>query len=91
MSWPLVKLGTVIKFIRGVTFKPDDVIAPFSEDSIVVMRTKNVQVSGLDSRDLIAIPKSIVKREEQKLKYGDLLISSANSWELVGKSVSLEV
>ncbi|MBY7924651.1 restriction endonuclease subunit S [Vibrio fluvialis] len=90
MSWPLVKLGTVIKFIRGVTFKPDDVIEPFSEDSIVVMRTKNVQVSGLDSRDLIAIPKSIVKREEQKLKYGDLLISSANSWELVGKVSFIE-
>ncbi|EGQ8412423.1 restriction endonuclease subunit S [Vibrio parahaemolyticus] len=90
MSWPLVKLGTVIKFIRGVTFKPDDVIEPFSQDSIVVMRTKNVQVSGLDSRDLIAIPKSIVKREEQKLKYGDLLISSANSWELVGKVSFIE-
>ncbi|WP_219605097.1 restriction endonuclease subunit S, partial [Vibrio parahaemolyticus] len=50
----------------------------------------NVQASGLDSRDLIAIPKSIVKREEQKLKYGDLLISSANSWELVGKVSFIE-
>ncbi|ELI6447101.1 TPA: restriction endonuclease subunit S [Photobacterium damselae] len=86
MSWPLVKLDTVISFIRGVTFKPDDQLEPFSDDSIVVMRTKNVQVEGLDISDLIAIPKKLVKRNEQILLEGDILISSANSWELVGKS-----
>lgn len=86
MSWPIVKVGSVIKFIRGITFKPDDVVEPFSEDSIVVMRTKNVQISGLDEGDLIAVPRAFMKREEQKLQKGDLLISSANSWELVGKA-----
>lgn len=86
MRIPLVSLGSVIQFIRGVTFKPTDQIAPFSKGSIVVMRTKNVQVEGLDTSDLIAIPRSLVKREEQVLLDGDILISSANSWELVGKS-----
>ncbi|MBY7826870.1 restriction endonuclease subunit S [Vibrio fluvialis] len=86
MRIPLVSLDSVIQFIRGVTFKPTDQIAPFSKGSIVVMRTKNVQVEGLDTSDLIAIPRSLVKREEQVLLDGDILISSANSWELVGKS-----
>ena len=86
MSWSTVKLGSVIDFIRGVTFKPEDQVEPHSSGSTVVMRTKNIQVKGLDESDLIAIPTALIKREEQFLMSGDILISSANSWELVGKS-----
>ena len=86
MSWPMVKLGDVISFIRGITFKPEDLVENFSAGSTVVMRTKNVQVAGLDCSDLISVPSSFIKRKEQKLRYGDLLLSSANSWELVGKT-----
>lgn len=86
MSWCLYKLGEIISFIRGVTFTPDDQVKPFSEGSTVVMRTKNVQVAGLDQSDLIAVPSGFVRRKEQSLREGDILISSANSWELVGKA-----
>ena len=85
MSWPLVKLGSVIDFIRGITFKPADQVEPFSEGSTVVMRTKNIQASGLKQDDLIAVNLNFVRRKEQFLQDGDILISSANSWELVGK------
>jgi type I restriction enzyme S subunit len=50
------------------------------------MRTKNIQLS-LDESDILAVPERFIKRNEQFLKEGDLLISSANSWELVGKTV----
>lgn len=86
MSWPISRLGEVISFIRGVTFTPEDQVEPFSEGSIVVMRTKNVQVAGLDQSDLIAVPSGFVRRKEQELREGDILVSSANSWELVGKA-----
>ncbi|HDQ0395469.1 restriction endonuclease subunit S [Escherichia coli] len=85
MSWPMVKLGDILSIIRGVTFKPNDQVEPLSEGSTIVMRTKNVQRSGLDISDLIAIPDSFIKRDEQYLRSEDMLISSANSWELVGK------
>ena len=90
MTWPMARLDDVIDFIRGITFKPTDVVPPFTHNSIVVMRTKNVQVEGLDCSDLISVPRHFMKREEQRLKYGDLLISSANSWELVGKTSFVE-
>ena len=48
------------------------------------MRTKNVQ-SELDLSDVWGIPESFVKRADQYLLTGDLLVSSANSWNLVGK------
>lgn len=80
----LSEIGEVSKYIRGITFKPTDVVKAHSDDSVVCMRTKNVQ-KDLDAADLIAVAPKFVKREEQYLRSGDLLISSANSWNLVGK------
>ncbi|WP_258339610.1 restriction endonuclease subunit S [Citrobacter amalonaticus] len=90
MNWPMVKLGDVLSIIRGITFKPNDQVEPMTEGSTIVMRTKNVQRSGLDISDLIAIPDSFIKRDEQYLRTEDMLISSANSWELVGKISFIE-
>lgn len=77
-------LGDVAKFIRGITFSPEDVTLPFEQGTAVCMRTKNVQ-SDLDESDLIAVPTAFVRRKEQYISEGDLLVSSANSWNLVGK------
>lgn len=84
MSFPAVALGDVAEFIRGVTYKPADLMDNFSEDSIVCMRTANVQ-KVLDESDLLSIPRGHVKSEEKILREGDLLVSTANSWNLVGK------
>jgi type I restriction enzyme S subunit len=56
----------------------------FSEGSVVCMRTANVQKT-LDESDLLSIPRSHVKSEDKILREGDLLVSTANSWNLVGK------
>lgn len=82
--WTAVKLGDVAHFIRGVTFKPDDVLPPGVEGSVNCMRTKNVQ-RNLDTSDVWAIKPDLVNRTEQYLQLGDTLVSSANSWNLVGK------
>lgn len=79
-------LSDALQYIRGVTFDPDELVSGDEPGAIACMRTKNVQ-KELDESDLIYVPKSVVKRDEQMLRPGDLLISSANSWELVGKTV----
>jgi len=81
-----IRLGEVVSYIRGITFKPEDVCAPGTADSVICMRTKNIQ-ADLDESDLIAVDQRFARREEQMLGEGDILISSANSWNLVGKSV----
>ncbi len=78
------KLGDVVEFIRGITFKPEDVVSVDQADAVVCMRTKNIQ-EALEVDDLIAVPESFVRRDELFLQEGDILISSANSWNLVGK------
>lgn len=83
-GWPTVCLGDVAQFVRGITFKPKDVVAAGEPGTVVCLRTKNVQAEvALD--DLIAVAPTFVKRQEQYLQTGDILISSANSWNLVGK------
>ena len=81
---PTRHLGDVASFVRGITFKPSDVVSVDSPDSVACMRTKNVQ-SELDLSDVWGIPDSFVKRPDQYLLTGDLLVSTANSWNLVGK------
>ena len=79
-----VPLGENAALIRGITFKPADKCDPEAENAVVCMRTKNVQAT-LDQSDLIAIPSELVKNPAKMIARGDILVSSANSWNLVGK------
>jgi type I restriction enzyme S subunit len=79
-----VELSEVAAFVRGITFKPDNVVPVGTPGAAACMRTKNVQAE-LDLNDVWGIPESFVKRDDQYLIPGDMLVSSANSWNLVGK------
>ena len=80
----LVRLGDVAELIRGITFKPNDVVSSDTGGSVRCMRTKNVQDS-IDLSDVWSVDTGFVKRSSQYLRAGDILVSSANSWNLVGK------
>lgn len=87
-AYPAAKLKKAIRYIRGITFKPTDKVETDSPNAVICTRTKNIQQS-FDDSDLIAVTKSFVKRDEQYLRTKDILISSANSWNLVGKCVQV--
>jgi type I restriction enzyme S subunit len=80
----LERLGDLAAFVRGITFKPDDVVPVGTPGSVACMRTKNVQTI-LDLSDVWGIPEPFVKAPAKYLRPGDILVSSANSWNLVGK------
>jgi type I restriction enzyme, S subunit len=82
--WPTKPLGEVAEFVRGISFKPTDLVEPGTVDSLACYRTKNVQVA-LEAHDLIYLPRSFVKTKRQFVREGDTLISTANSNNLVGK------
>jgi len=83
-DWKTVALGDVAEFVRGINFKPDDVVPTGTPGSVACMRTKNVQAE-LDLSDVWSVGEQFVRREDQFLQAGDVLVSSANSWNLVGK------
>ncbi|MBK5206060.1 MAG: restriction endonuclease subunit S [Polaromonas sp.] len=78
------KLGDIAQYLRGINFKPDDVTDVGSPGIVACMRTKNIQ-EFLDCSDVWGVAESFVRRPEQILQEGDILVSSANSWNLVGK------
>lgn len=82
--WKTGTLGDIAKFVRGINFKPEDVILLDNSNTVACMRTKNIQ-SELDCSDVWGIDERFVKRKDQFLETGDILVSSANSWNLVGK------
>jgi len=84
MTVPMRPLREVATFIRGITFKPEDVISLADGGAVACFRTKNVQAE-LDVTDVWGVPAKFVKNQNQMLRQGDILVSSANSWHLVGK------
>ena len=83
-AWNAVALGEVAEFVRGINFKPDDVKPVGAPGTVACMRTKNVQAE-LDLKDVWGVDERFVRRTDQLLQVGDILVSSANSWNLVGK------
>jgi type I restriction enzyme S subunit len=80
-----VQLGEVSEAIRGVTFSGGEAVPDAFENGLACLTTSGVQeVVNWDSRRFI--PRDRLASPKQLLREGDILISTANSKELVGKS-----
>jgi type I restriction enzyme M protein len=89
-KYPYAKLGEVVDYIRGVTFSKKDQVYEETTETIRVATTKAAQEHELVEKDLYFIPKKIVKKNEQILRSGDILISIANSINLLGRTTYIE-
>ncbi|MCC2616172.1 restriction endonuclease subunit S [Aestuariibacter halophilus] len=83
-TWKFERLGNVVDIVRGITFPASAKESDSNEDNIACLRTANVQ-DVIDWDDLIYVNKSFVKRDDQYLLKNDIVMSMANSRELVGK------
>lgn len=83
-GWEWTSLGNVVAIVRGITFPASEKYIEPSEGKIACLRTANVQ-DLIDWDDLLYVDKSFVKRQEQCAEIGDIVMSMANSRELVGK------
>jgi type I restriction enzyme M protein len=85
-SYRVAKLGEICNLIRGVTFGKKEQLDFETEESIRIITTKAAQEKGVVEKDLYFIPDKIVKDRNKLLKKGDILISTANSLHLVGRT-----
>jgi type I restriction enzyme S subunit len=83
-SWTKSTLGEEVEIIRGITFPSSAKFREPGKERIVCLRTTNVQ-DLVDWDDLLYVPEAYVKNDNQYIKLNDILISMANSRELVGK------
>ena len=85
-NWLWIKMSSVCKLERGITFPATAKEKKSSPNNIPCLRTTNVQ-EKLRIDDLIYVDKIYMKNNPAKLVcVDDIIMSSANSRELVGKT-----
>lgn len=84
-----VKLSDLGMVIRGVNFKPDNLVQDYSNQACVILRSNNIYDSKINFDDVIYLPLKMVN-DDQILKPGDFAICMSNgSKELVGKAAKI--
>jgi type I restriction enzyme S subunit len=84
IGWSKAKLGDVCELVRGVSFSSAEKEMSLRDGYVACLRTANVQ-DEVEWDDIWFIPASKVKTKDQFVRPNDILISTANSRELVGK------
>lgn len=87
-GWTETRLGDVAAVLRGVTYRrgqaadePDDGLVP-------LLRSGNIGKELILNERLVFVPAELV-RDDQRLRRGDIVVSTSNSRDLVGKSAVL--
>lgn len=83
-SYEMVKLGDVASLVRGVSFPRSAQKMVSDINSSQVVTTRAAQKDGIDFNKVVYIDDSYVK-DDKLVKKGDILISLANSLDLVGR------
>ncbi len=82
--WTVCPLGDIAQVVRGITFPASAKEKLPGPRLVACLRTTNVQRS-IEWDDLLYVSEDFVGRPEQWIANGDICISMANSYELVGK------
>ena len=84
-QWIWTKLGNVADLVRGITFSASDKSTTHIDGTLPCFRSGNIQ-NEIVWNDFVFVPKTVIKSATQLVRANDILISIANSYELVGKS-----
>jgi len=85
-NWSTVKYAELGKCIRGVSYKPTELLKNIDKDSVILLRSNNIHNNVLNFKDIQILNKLKVK-SEQILRDDDIAICMSNgSKNLVGKA-----
>ncbi|MEY4978052.1 MAG: hypothetical protein RLZZ352_322 [Pseudomonadota bacterium] len=88
-TWCWVALGDVIDIVRGITFPATQKTREAAPGRIACLRTSNVQ-HVIEWDDLLFVDRTFMGRDDQLIQHHDIVMSMANSRELVGKVALIE-
>ena len=88
-GWDWTRLGEVTEIVRGITFPSSEKSKTPQEGRLACLRTTNVQ-EQIFWDDMLYIRDQFVKRDDQYILKNDIVMSMANSRELVGKVAIIE-
>ncbi len=88
LGWSYCTLSDISEIVRGITFPASEKSTTLEEGRVACLRTSNVQ-EHIEWDDLLYIREEFVKREDQYILQNDIVMSMANSRELVGKVAAI--
>ena len=75
--------------IRGVSYKPEEVVDVLDDTSIMLLRANNIRDGQINFDDVVYVKRNKVS-DKQMLRKGDILIcASSGSKDLVGKAAQI--
>ena len=84
------KISDYAEQIRGVSYKPEDVVDTLDDTSVVLLRANNIRDGKINFDDVVYIKRNKVS-DKQMLRKGDVLIcASSGSKDLVGKAAQIK-
>lgn len=87
-EWREVTLGDVADLVRGVSYRPSDLLADGAE-GIPLLRATNIKNRALELVDVLFVPPALV-RDHQRLRRFDVVIAmSSGSRDAVGRLAQL--
>ena len=76
--------------IRGVSYKPEDVVDNLDDTSVVLLRANNIRDGQVNYDEVVYVKRNKVS-DKQMLRKGDILIcASSGSKDLVGKAAQIK-
>ena len=88
-GWSPTHLGSIVDIVRGITFPGSEKSKTPEFGRVACLRTSNVQ-DQIEWDDILYIRDKFVARADQYVQKNDIIISMANSRELVGKVAIIE-
>ena len=84
VTWITITLNDISYVVRGITFPAFAKEEIHTPNNVCCLRTSNIQ-REIEWDDVYFIDRKYVKRDDQFVQTGDVLMSMANSYALVGK------
>lgn len=89
-EWELVTLDAFCEGIRGVTYKPDDLASEQTNETVILLRSNNIQEGVLVFKDVQNVTQDRVSKK-QTARPKDIVVCMSNgSKRLVGKSAAFK-
>lgn len=85
-AWPVMKLNGHVDIIRGISYKPSDVVSSLDANSVGILRANNIANGEINTNEMVYVDQSRVS-DAQRIRIGDIIVcASSGSQSLVGKA-----
>jgi type I restriction enzyme S subunit len=81
-----IALGELGSIVRGVGYKPQDLLNYYDTDSCVILRSNNISKSKINFKDIKIVPNNKVTKEQFLINDDFAICMSNGSKDLVGKA-----